>query len=65
MKTDTLKQPSARWLTVSETAKYMGVGRQIIYRLIDFGELNAKRKNRAVLVERDSVDTFRNSDKLT
>ena len=65
MKTENHKPFSTRWLTVSETAEYMGVGRQIVYQLIDFGELNAIRKNRAVLVERDSVDSFRNSNKLT
>lgn len=65
MKTDDWKPSSTRWLTVSETAKYMGVGRQIVYQLIDFGELSAVRKNRAVLVEKGSVDTFRNSSKLT
>ena len=65
MKTDEFKPASTRWLTVSETARYMGVGRQIVYQLIDFGELNAIRENRAVLVERQSVDMFRDSNKLT
>ena len=65
MTIDKYKQPSTRWLTVSQTAKYMGVGRQIVYQLIDFGELNAVRRNRAVMVEKESVDAFRSSKKMT
>ena len=28
-------------MTVSETAQYMGVGKKIVYQLIEFGELKA------------------------
>ena len=52
-------------MTVSETAKYMGVGRQIVYQLLEFGELSAVRQNGAMLIEKASVDAFRNSGKLT
>ena len=53
------------FLTVSETAKYMGVGRKIVYQLIEFGEIRAVRKAGATLIDKDSVDAFRNSGKLT
>lgn len=52
-------------MTVSETAKYMGVGRKIIYQLLEFGEISAIRKGGATLIEKDSVDAFRHSGKLT
>ena len=52
-------------MTVSETAKYMGVGRQIVYQLLEFGELRAVKNKGAVLVEKASVDAFRTSGKLT
>ena len=52
-------------MTVSETAKYMGVGRQIVYQLLEFGELRAVKNKSAVLVEKASVDAFRASGKLT
>ncbi len=52
-------------MTVSEAAKYMGVGKNIIYQLIEFGELKAARTRGAVLIEKSSVDEFRRSGKLT
>jgi excisionase family DNA binding protein len=52
-------------MTVSETAKYMGVGKKIIYQLIEFDEIRAVKQRGAVLVEKKSVDEFRASGKLT
>ena len=52
-------------LTVSETANYMGVGKQIVYQLIEFGEIRAVKNKGAVLIEKTSVDAFRASGKLT
>lgn len=52
-------------MTVSETAKYMGVGRKIVYQLIEFGEIRAVKRNSAVFIEKSSVDEFRASGKLT
>ena len=53
------------FMTVSETAKYMGVGRKIVYQLLEFGEIRAIRNGGATLIEKDSVDAFRHSGKLT
>ena len=64
----TYQQPSKiqyPLMTVSETAKYMGVGRKIVYQLLEFGEITAIRKGGATLIEKDSVDAFRLSGKLT
>ena len=55
----------APMLTVSEAARYMGVGKKIIYQLIDFDEIRAMRKRGAVLVEKKSLDEFRASGRLT
>ena len=59
------KYVSLPLMTVSETAKYMGVGRKIVYQLIEFGEIRAVKRNSAVLIEKSSVDEFRASGKLT
>ncbi len=57
---------SAPLLTVSEAAKYLGVGRKIIYQLLENGELTAvKAKGSVVLVEKRSLDDFRASGKMT
>ena len=52
-------------MTVSEAARYMGVGKKIIYQLIEFDEIRAVRDRGAVLVEKKSLDDFRASGRLT
>ena len=50
-------------MTISETAKYMGIGRKMVYELIEWGELRVVRARRTKLVEKASVDRFINSGK--
>ncbi len=52
-------------LTVPEAAKYLGVGRKKVYELIEWGEIKALKLGRSVQIERDSLDRFRESGKLT
>jgi excisionase family DNA binding protein len=52
-------------LTVPEAAKYLGVGRKKVYELIEWGELKAVKLGRSVQIEKDSLDRFRESGKLT
>ena len=52
-------------LTVGEAARYLGVGRKIIYQLIEFGQLQSVRENRAILIEKRSLDLFRQRGTLT
>jgi excisionase family DNA binding protein len=52
-------------MTVSQAAKYMGVGKRIIYQLIEFDQIRAVRERGAVFVEKKSLDEFRASGKLT
>ena len=52
-------------MTVGETAKYMGIGRKIVYQLLEWGELRAVKRNGATLIEKQSVDAFRASGKMT
>jgi excisionase family DNA binding protein len=52
-------------LTISDAAAYLGVGRKVIYQLIEMGEIRTVRVRRAAMVERRSLDDFRASGKLT
>ena len=52
-------------LTVGETARYMGVGRKIVYQLIEYGQIRAVKNKGSVVIEKASVDAFRASGKLT
>ncbi len=52
-------------MKIGETARYMGVGRKIIYQLLEFGEIRAVKDKGRLLVEKASVDAYRASGKLT
>ena len=52
-------------LTVPEAARYLGVGRKKVYELIEWGELKAVKLGRSVQVQKESLDHFRQSGKLT
>jgi excisionase family DNA binding protein len=56
---------SAPLLSPGEAAKYLGVGRRIIYQLIEQGELIGVKVDGAVRIEKKSLDEFLASGKLT
>ena len=53
------------FLTVGEAARYLGIGRKMVYQLIEFDQIRSVRENRAILVEKRSLDEFRSSGTLT
>ena len=62
-KTGRIVTPSL--FTVPEAARSLGVGRKKIYQLIEWGELRAVKLGRSVRVEKESLDAFLRSGKLT
>lgn len=52
-------------MTVPETARYLGVGKRIVYNLLENGVLDFTRVRGAVLVDCDSAAAFRSSGQLT
>ena len=52
-------------LSVAEASKYLGVGRKKIYELIEWGEIKAVKLGHSIQIERDSLDAFKASGKLT
>lgn len=53
------------YVSVGEAARYLGVGRRIVYQLIDFGRIRADRRRKIILVDRQSLEEFRHSGGLT
>lgn len=51
-------------MSVSEAARYLGVGKKVIYQLIEWGELKVVRIDGTVQIEKKSLDDFRKSGKL-
>jgi excisionase family DNA binding protein len=57
---------SAPLLTVPEAARYLGVGKKIIYNLIETDQLTVVRgKGKQVWIEQKSLDKFTNGKILT
>jgi len=52
-------------LDVGEAARYLGVGRKILYQLIERGEITVVKSGRSVRVEKRSLDAFRERGSLT
>ena len=53
-------------LTVGETARYLGVSRKTVYRLLETGRLvSVKGKKSVKLVARQSLDDLRSRGELT
>ncbi len=50
-------------MTVSEAARFIGVGKTIIYQLIEFDEIRAVRERGKVFIDRSSLEAFHNSGK--
>jgi excisionase family DNA binding protein len=48
-------------ITVPEAAKYLGLGRKMVYQLIEFGELRAVRKKGGVRVDKNSLVDYQES----
>lgn len=51
-------------MTISEAAKYIGVGRQVLYQLIEYGELRVVKMKGTALVEKRSLDDYRASGRM-
>jgi excisionase family DNA binding protein len=51
-------------MSIAEAAKYLGVGRRIVYQLIEWGQVRAVRANGTAMIEKTSLDEYRASGKL-
>ena len=63
MKHDPAKDVEVPIMTVSEAARFIGVGKQVIYQLIEFDEIRAVRERGKVMIDRSSLEAFHNSGK--
>lgn len=55
---------SAPLVTIGEAARFLGVGRKVIYQLIEYGQIRAVKVGRAVLIELASLQHFKDSGKM-
>ncbi len=53
------------FMSVPEVARYLGVGRKVVYSLLETGQLAYARERGAIRVLAASVDHYHRSGKLT
>jgi excisionase family DNA binding protein len=63
MMNDNSKYIEVPVLTVSEAARFIGVGKKVIYQLVEFDEIRAVREHGRVMIDRSSLEAFHNSGK--
>lgn len=51
-------------VTVPEAAKFLGVGRKVVYQLLDNGVLRAIRKESKILIDPCSLHEFKDKGKM-
>ena len=59
------KDNDSDYVTIGEAARYLGVGRKIVYQLIVFDRIRAGRRRQVILVDRHSLEEFRRSGGIT
>jgi excisionase family DNA binding protein len=45
-------------LSVAEAARYLGVGRRVLYQLIEYNRIRAVRRRQVLLVDKESLEEF-------
>ncbi|MGW8192740.1 MAG: helix-turn-helix domain-containing protein [Desulforhopalus sp.] len=51
-------------VSVPEAAKFLGVGRKVVYQLLDHGELRAIRQRSKILIDPCSLYEFQEKGKM-
>jgi excisionase family DNA binding protein len=60
---DNIKYIEVPVLTVSQAARFIGVGKKVIYQLVEFDEIRAVREHGKVMIDKSSLEAFHNSGK--
>ena len=50
-------------ISVGDAARFIGVGKKVIYQLIEFDEIRAVREHGKIMIDRSSLEAFHDSGK--
>ena len=56
---------SEGYLTVPQAARYLGVGRKVVYQLIEYDRIRSVRRSQVIWVAKESLDAFQRGGELT
>ena len=53
------------FVSVADAARYLGVGRKVVYQLIEYSRVRAVRRRQVLMVDKESLDEFQRSGQIT
>jgi excisionase family DNA binding protein len=53
------------FLSVADAARYLGVGRKVLYQLIEYDRVRAVRRRKVLMVVRQSLEEFQRTGQMT
>ena len=52
------------FMSVADAARYLGVGRKVVYQLIESDRVRAARRRQVLMVDRESLEEFQRTGQL-
>ncbi len=53
------------FVSVADAARYLGVGRKVVYQLIEYDRVRAVRRRQVLMVDKESLEEFQRTGQTT
>jgi len=53
------------FVCVADAARYLGVGRKVLYQLIEYNRVRAVRRRQVLMVDKESLEEFQRTGQMT
>ena len=53
------------FMSVADAARYLGVGRKVVYQLIEYDRVRAVRRRQVLMVDKESLEEFQRTGQIT
>jgi excisionase family DNA binding protein len=53
------------FVSVADAARYLGVGRKVVYQLIEYNRVRAVRRRQVLMLDKQSLEEFQRSGQIT
>lgn len=60
-----LMENGGNFVSVADAARYLGVGRKVVYQLIEYNRVRTVRRRQFLLVDQESLEEFRRTGQMT
>lgn len=59
------KEIGRNFVSVADAARYLGVGRKVLYQLIEYNRVRAVRRRQVLMVDKESLEEFQRTGQMT